>query len=274
MIARHWKGVAKREDTERYIHHLRTDTFPQLGRIEGFIDASILKRAVDQGVEFLIVTRWKSIDAIKQFAGESPAAAVVPPVVHAMMVEYDPFVTHYEIDAGDAPREITLSTWLPGGIGRIVELHGTYYARYWNLGQYFEAKVAHEIGEFFNRFDPGHDGAWFAHIDHEVVGGIFIDGSRADSEGARLRWFIIDPQYHGLGAGNRLMNAAMEFCKRKQFPRVYLTTFSGLSTARHLYEKYDFRLLEEKDGSHLTGLSSLTEQVFEWRPRAMQGERE
>ncbi|MCI0708984.1 MAG: antibiotic biosynthesis monooxygenase [Chloroflexi bacterium] len=98
MISRHWKGIAKPEEADNYIRHLRRDTFPQLSTIEGFINATILKRAVNEGVEFLIVTVWQSLDAIKQFAGENPTVAVVPPNVQAMMIAFDSHVTHYDID--------------------------------------------------------------------------------------------------------------------------------------------------------------------------------
>jgi GNAT superfamily N-acetyltransferase len=123
--------------------------------------------------------------------------------------------------------------------------------------------VATELSAFLSRFDPAHDGAWFARVNGEIVGGVFIDGSSADGQGARLRWFILDPRYQGRGIGNRLMEAAMTFCKQQGFKRVYLTTFSGLNSARHLYEKFGFRLCHEEDGSHLTGKASLVEQVFE-----------
>jgi GNAT superfamily N-acetyltransferase len=159
--------------------------------------------------------------------------------------------------------EIELTSYIPGALGRITQLHGAYYHQHWGLGLYFEAKVATELAVFLNRFDPAHDGAWFARVNQEIVGGIFIDGSDAAGEGARLRWFIIDPQYQGYGLGNRLIEEAMTFCDQKQFKRVYLTTFAGLNSARHLYEKFGFRLCREEDGSHLTGKSSLVEQVFE-----------
>jgi heme-degrading monooxygenase HmoA len=97
MISRHWKGVAKPEEADHYIHHLRNDTFPKLARIDGFIRASILRRSIAEGTEFLVVTTWQSIEAIRQFAGETVHIAVVPPEVQAMMVDYDREVAHYEI---------------------------------------------------------------------------------------------------------------------------------------------------------------------------------
>jgi GNAT superfamily N-acetyltransferase len=158
---------------------------------------------------------------------------------------------------------IELTGYKPGALGRIVELHGAYYAANWDLGLYFEAKVATELAAFLSRFNPAHDGAWFACVSEALVGGIFIDGSDAAGEGARLRWFILDPAYQGLGVGARLIDAAMSFCDEKGFRRVYLTTFAGLKAARHLYEKHGFRLCAEVDATELTGDSSKIEQVFE-----------
>ena len=97
MISRHWKGIAKPGEADNYIEHLRTDTFPKLSEIGGFISASILKRAVDQGTEFLIITVWESIESIEKFAGAEADVAVVPDVVQAMMIEYDRIVRHYEV---------------------------------------------------------------------------------------------------------------------------------------------------------------------------------
>lgn len=99
MISRQWCGVAKSSDADRYVSHLRTETFPQLSQIEGFIGAAILRRTVADGVEFRIVTTWDSIEAIKRFAGERPETAVVPEKVQAMMVTYDRAVAHYEVVA-------------------------------------------------------------------------------------------------------------------------------------------------------------------------------
>jgi hypothetical protein len=97
MISRQWRGLAKSSHADRYVEHLREETFLKLKKIPGFASASILRRTVPDGVEFLIVTTWESIDAIQGFAGPDVETAVVPPNVQAMMVEYDDRVRHYEI---------------------------------------------------------------------------------------------------------------------------------------------------------------------------------
>jgi heme-degrading monooxygenase HmoA len=52
---------------------------------------------VEQGVEFLVVTVWKSLDAIRSFSGDDPESAVVPAKVQQMMIEYDRRPRHYEV---------------------------------------------------------------------------------------------------------------------------------------------------------------------------------
>jgi heme-degrading monooxygenase HmoA len=97
MISRSWRGLAKAQESDAYIQHLQNDTFPRLALIPGFVSASILRRPMPTGIEFVIVTTWRTMDAIRQFAGDLADMAVVPPAVQEMMVEYDAHVTHHEI---------------------------------------------------------------------------------------------------------------------------------------------------------------------------------
>jgi len=97
MISRQWCGLARPECADDYVAHLRSETFPQLSKITGFVDASILRRPSGGGVEFLIVTQWESLKAIQQFAGEDVERAVVPESVQAMMLDYDRTVRHYDV---------------------------------------------------------------------------------------------------------------------------------------------------------------------------------
>jgi GNAT superfamily N-acetyltransferase len=141
------------------------------------------------------------------------------------------------------------SGYIPGCIGRIAELHGSYYARHWNFGLYFEAKVATGLSEFLQRLDRSRDGFWTATVQDRIEGSIAIDGVNATGEGAHLRWFIIAEQLQGRGAGSLLIDKALHFCQRKHYRRVYLWTFEGLDAARHLYEKAGFKLVEQFSGT-------------------------
>jgi hypothetical protein len=97
MISRHWKGIVKREFADRYVDHLERETFPELASLAGFIRATVLRRELAAGTEFQVVTLWDSLSSIEAFAGVDVDAAVGPPEVRAMMVNYERSVAHYEI---------------------------------------------------------------------------------------------------------------------------------------------------------------------------------
>jgi GNAT superfamily N-acetyltransferase len=139
--------------------------------------------------------------------------------------------------------------YIPGAIGRIVELHGAFYARRAGFGLYFESKVARELCEFLERYDEGRDGLWLALQDGRVEGSIAIDGTRAGTEGAHLRWFIVSDSLRGCGTGPRLLEKALDFCRARGYEKVYLWTFGGLDAARRLYERSGFRLTTGQRGA-------------------------
>jgi GNAT superfamily N-acetyltransferase len=158
-------------------------------------------------------------------------------------------------------KDVRLSGYIPGAIGRIAELHGTYYYKHWGFHLFFESKVAIELSEFLRGFNETRDGFWVASVEEKIVGSIAIDGVNHDSQGAHLRWFIVAPESQGHGIGKMLLEEAVEFCRKKKFNRIYLWTFAGLDPARHLYEKYGFKLCEECEGNQWG--RTVTEQKFE-----------
>jgi len=147
-----------------------------------------------------------------------------------------------------SPNFIIESGYIPGSIGRIAELHGTYYHIRWNFGLFFEAKVAIELSEFLKRYDVNRDVMWTATIDNRVEASIIIDGIHAQTEGAHLRWFIVSDTLRGKGVGRILLDKAIEFCNQKRYKKVYLWTFEGLDAARHLYEDAGFKLVKQQSG--------------------------
>ncbi|CAN5324941.1 hypothetical protein BH11PSE11_BH11PSE11_28990 [soil metagenome] len=139
--------------------------------------------------------------------------------------------------------------YLPGCIGRISELHAHYYHQLVDFGLPFEARVARELAQFCERYDEQRDGLWLLLDGERVEGSIAIDGSRAESEGAHLRWFITSDKVRGGGHGAALLARAIEFCDSKPYRQIFLSTFAGLNPARHLYEKFGFVLECEQRGT-------------------------
>ncbi len=97
MIARLWRGVAVAGNADAYQRHATTTVFPALREIAGHRGAYLLKRIVGGRTEFLALTLWESIEAIRAFAGAEPETAVVEPEARAVLAEFDDFARHYEI---------------------------------------------------------------------------------------------------------------------------------------------------------------------------------
>ncbi len=146
-------------------------------------------------------------------------------------------------------RQIEISKgYIPGSLGRVIELHGAFYHTHWGFGAFFEVKVASELAAFFTRYDESRDGFWTAAIDGRIQGAIALDGIDAGNKGAHLRWFIVSEACQGKGVGKRLIDSALVFCRRREYRSVYLWTFEGLNAARHLYDKAGFAVVEAHKG--------------------------
>jgi len=165
------------------------------------------------------------------------------------------------INRGFRMKNLIISGYEPGAIGRITVFHAKYYNRLVGFGLFFEAKVASEMAEFLRRFNPDQDGFWVAKLEGNIIGSIIADGVHINSDGIHLRWFIVELKYHGQGVGTQLLQRAIDFCKKLDIKRVYLWTFAGLDAARHLYERVGFRLCQEQEEE--TWGVSVKEQMFE-----------
>jgi heme-degrading monooxygenase HmoA len=101
VIARIWHGRTTRENADAYEALLREEVFPGIHRIDGYRGAYLLRTDVDAGagVEFVTVTLWETIEAIRAFAGDDYERAVVPPQARELLERFDERTRHYEVRA-------------------------------------------------------------------------------------------------------------------------------------------------------------------------------
>ena len=154
--------------------------------------------------------------------------------------------------------------WRPGLVGEVVRAHGSYYAREWNFGPFFEAKVAREMGEFLARLAPP-DLLLSAWDGETFLGSLTLDATDPTLEPgqAHLRWFIMSDAARGRGLGRQLVQAGMDHLRANSFASCYLTTFAGLDAARRLYEQAGFTLTREEEAESWG--TRVREQLFTWR---------
>lgn len=98
MIARMWRGWAATEATaDLYEEFLRSSFLPAAYSIPGFKGAAVLRRTVGDEIEFTTITRFESVAAIKQFAGEDYEAAHVAPRARELLSRFEPRCVHSEL---------------------------------------------------------------------------------------------------------------------------------------------------------------------------------
>jgi heme-degrading monooxygenase HmoA len=97
MIIREWRGRASAARAGAYPAHFRDKVLPELRETPGFLGAYLTRRRLDEKIEFLVLTRWRLMEAIRGFAGSDAAKAVVEPGAVAALIEFDAHVQHYEI---------------------------------------------------------------------------------------------------------------------------------------------------------------------------------
>lgn len=97
MIARLWRGRAKGANAAAYFRHFTETVTPELKTLTGHQGAWLLRREVEGETEFLAVTLWESLDAIRAFAGDAVETAIVEPPARAVLSDFDSFARHYEV---------------------------------------------------------------------------------------------------------------------------------------------------------------------------------
>ena len=97
VIGRLWYGRTRPEHAQLYEEHLRRTTLPSLQRIASYKGAYVLRRDVDGGVEFAVLTLWGSLDALRSFGGDDYETAVVPPAARELLQRFDDKAVHFEV---------------------------------------------------------------------------------------------------------------------------------------------------------------------------------
>jgi heme-degrading monooxygenase HmoA len=97
MIARIWHGWTTPEDADAYEEFLRSKMFPSIHRVSGYLGADLLRREDGAEVAFITITRFESLDSIREFAGEDYEQAVVEPEARALLSRFDERSAHYEV---------------------------------------------------------------------------------------------------------------------------------------------------------------------------------
>ena len=99
MIARVWHGWTTPENADAYETLLRTEIFAGISAkgVQGYRGIRLLRRALEQEIEFVTIMWFDSWESVKAFAGEDYEAAYVPARARQVLKRFDERSQHYEV---------------------------------------------------------------------------------------------------------------------------------------------------------------------------------
>ncbi|WP_313030841.1 helix-turn-helix domain-containing GNAT family N-acetyltransferase [Brucella sp.] len=131
-----------------------------------------------------------------------------------------------------------------GDLGWIIHRQAVLYSKEYGWNHEYEALVARILADYIESFDPTHDGAWVAELDGRIIGSVFLVRGDRPKLG-KLRLLYVEQEARGTGVGAKLVNACIERARAVGDDQLTLWTNSVLTTARRLYERAGFQLVDE-----------------------------
>jgi heme-degrading monooxygenase HmoA len=99
LIARIWRGKTQTERADEYERYLQATGFKDYDTTDGNMGLIALRKS-DPGsgtTEFLLISLWKSLGSIQEFAGDNIEKAVYYPRDKEFLLEMEPTVSHYDV---------------------------------------------------------------------------------------------------------------------------------------------------------------------------------
>ena len=90
-------GVATAENARAYKELFRGHILPGLRDIDGFVDAYVLRKDLEEEVQIATITLFESMEAIRVFAGEDPTEAHVTPEARRLLSRFEDTVVHHDV---------------------------------------------------------------------------------------------------------------------------------------------------------------------------------
>jgi heme-degrading monooxygenase HmoA len=96
MIARIWRGVVQLDNADAYAGYIRDTGFTEYAETSRKRGAWMLRRDQGDKTEFITLSLWDSLDAIRAFAGDDIEAAILYPEDARYLIG-ESTVTHYQV---------------------------------------------------------------------------------------------------------------------------------------------------------------------------------
>jgi hypothetical protein len=91
-----WRGWTATENADAYERFLLSELFPSMREIPGFRSAEVLRRSEGDEAAFVTLTRFDSLDDIREFAGDDYEIPVLEPRALALLAHYEERALHFD----------------------------------------------------------------------------------------------------------------------------------------------------------------------------------
>jgi len=103
VIARIWRGWTLSPDADAYLEYVERTGMTAYRSTPGNLGAFLLRRDDGDRTEFVTLSFWESMAAVRAFAGGDPERAVFYPEDDRFLVDRETSVTHFEAHGEPAP---------------------------------------------------------------------------------------------------------------------------------------------------------------------------
>lgn len=134
-----------------------------------------------------------------------------------------------------------IRTYTKHDLSFIVDSHNELYHQEFQYDETFKTFIQHKVEGFLARDHP-RESIWIVEVNGGNKGSIAIN--EADDETAQLGLFLMHPSLRGKGYGQKLIQTAIQFCIDQHYKSIILFTNQELVSARMLYQKNGFSLIE------------------------------
>jgi len=97
MIARTWRGETAVADADAYVEYLERTGLAEYRATPGNRGAHLLRRELGPATEFVTLTFWDDVEAVRRFAGDDITVAVFYPEDDRFLTARDLVAHHYEV---------------------------------------------------------------------------------------------------------------------------------------------------------------------------------
>ena len=102
MIARIWHGRTSAKQAAAYVDYLKVSGVRELQATRGNRGVFVLRRDGPRESDFIVISLWDSLEAIRAFAGEDVEVPRYFDEDRAFLLEFERTVLHYEVPVAPA----------------------------------------------------------------------------------------------------------------------------------------------------------------------------